>query len=146
MFVGGKEMKMISKPIEDVIKDEIDNCIQYDPYKVCIVTSNKDEAVHIASLVHNMFKNMNLEKYREECGGLYFYPKGKMSIGIWVRDIDYMKKEMVCGMRFTTIIFCNPDESLCDDYRLIKMKCNTLPLPGHKYGDNICGINYDIKE
>lgn len=37
MRVNCEEMRVINKPIEDVIKNEINNCMKYDPYKVCII-------------------------------------------------------------------------------------------------------------
>lgn len=128
----GERYRFRLTSIEDRLLEELQNCIQYESYKVCVFTSNADEKHHIEEMIFNLLKDIDfsLDQSDEHCRkyGYFFDNKSKLR----VFDAQRGLTDCVKGMRFNTVICYNVDY---DTLFLLRKKYFTLLHPVGEYRD-----------
>jgi len=118
--------------IEDRLLEELQNCIQYEGYRVCVFVSNAKEKYDIEEIVFNLLKDIDfsLDQSDEHCRkyGYFFDNKSRFR----VFDAQYGIESRAKGMRFNTVICYNVDP---DTLFLLRSRYLTLPHPVGEYRD-----------
>lgn len=127
---GACSFRMTS--IEDRLLEELQNCINYEEYKVCIFTSNKDEKLDIEEKVRNLLDSINFSLNQcteHEKENRYWFGNRSRFI---VRNAQDCINNYSKGMRFNTIVYYNVDY---DTYNILYKRYYTYSHPAVKCKD-----------
>lgn len=117
--------------IEDRLLEELQNCIQYEGYKVCVFASNVKEKYDIEEIVFNLLKDIDfsLDQSDEHCRkyGYFFDNKSRFR----VFDAQHGLEDCLKA-RFNTVICYNVDP---DTLFLLRKRYLTLLHPVGEYRD-----------
>ena len=118
--------------IEDRLLEELQNCIKYEGYKVCVFTSSIDEKRDIEEKVYNLLNDIDFSL--DQCDehdkkyGYWFDNRSRFT----VFDAQYGVESRGKGMRFNTVICYNVDT---DILFLLRSRYLTLLHPVGEYRD-----------